>query len=689
MGFMDFKSRGFVIYGVLAAVTVLGLLLATLQSTQVERRRMATSVVLNAVLRFRAYGAAETAAMFIGSELQKGLPFHDWIVFEAGEGDATLRLSDLLARATGPALGEYPGRRVDFRVRVVREHFLVAPSMVNRGFDEREVKGYLQIEARCPEAGRIGRAVLRFPFKVASAVAPVVSKFTLFVQWAGRHGSSGKGFNICPGFIDGGHGFKDGPNPLVINGGPAPPAQGARPTIAPGFLYLGGGRIDLNIASGSIGAGEDFFFCDIGNTARRPVAYISRNPAPFLRMAIPSPEDSAPRQRWSILHTPHGFYTADCSALGRGLDSEEAYWAWFSSGKSPLASMLRLFGTAEKRSPAKVFGEVYARFCILSALGVDVDQGTADEEARGMAGNDIDAIAAVLPMATKEMFDTRAFGEEPVKPFRAIPKTVKNLNDSSNPAYSPVRINTQIMNYSSIFGDYEEYSRHMSRIVEGYPYRGLLDGMSYQPSLPVWPQEPDPGNFFELRRPDSEGSYFAGSLQTIDIDHLISKVQRTVADQSAFEAAFFRSGELHLGCVVLVSSGALIFPEDIEVREGGLIITRGDIRIRGVVCSSEIPLTLVSLGGSVFFEAGRPTHAGLVALGEGCRVAPFQRGHGSSMQVDIKGHVATSTLNPDEWSCGGGIEYDPRYDPVGPGSGVNLCLRLSGAWDEVELGGER
>lgn len=681
--------RGVVIYGVLAAITVLGLLLATLQSSQVERRRMASSVVTNAVLRFRALGAAETAAVMIGAELKKGRPFHDWIVFEAGEGDAGPRLAKLLSRVAEVSAGNDQTFTTDLRVRVAREHFLVAPSMVNRGFDEREVKGYLQIEARCGKSGRTGRAVLRLPFKVASVVAPVVSKFSLFVPWAARHGSVGSGFNVCPNFIDGSPGFRSEPQPLVVYGGPVPPSQGGHPMTAPGFVYLGGGRIDLNVAAGSLGAGEDFFFCDIGNTARRPVSYISRNPPPFLRMAIPGPEGSGLRQRWSVLHTLHGFYTADRSASAIGLETEEAYWSWFSRGGTSRASMLRLFGSVEKRSPAEIFGEVYGRFCILSALGVDIDQGTADEDARGTAGNDVDAIAGILPMSSREEYENRALRDDPAKPFRSFPPTLRNLNDSSNPEYSQIRVDTQMICFASIFGEFEEYARHMSRVVEGYSYRGLLGCMAYPAALPAWPPGPDPGNSFELKRPGSEGPYFAGSLQTIDLSHVVSKVQKTVPDQAGFEGAFIRDGDLRLGCVALVKSGNLALPEDLEIRSGGMVIVRGDIRVRGLISSSETPLTLVSLGGSILFEAGRPTHAGLVALAEGGRVAPFQRGPASSMPAEIKGHVASSTLNPAEWSCGGGIEYDPRHDPVGRASGENLCFKLSGGWDEVELGGER
>jgi len=715
------SERGVVLYGVMAAVAAVTILLVALNQSILGERRIARRLVEKSRLRQEALGIADLVISLLRQECTlKGSLGRT--VMDSREPVELGHLIQPRVREIFDSMGRSPwssgtakAPEISLSLTAQRLHYLVDPSITGLGFDSGECRGRFNVSVRVSRGWYSSEVRVRVPYTVASILAPVVSKFTLFAARAGESAGKGEGYNILPITIDGTPDRGD-TAPLVLVNYPdlnlSPPSQGNSQAQEPGaggkgFVYLGGGPVELNIASGSSGNGEDFLFYDTGVTAMRPFYMTASDRPASLTGTFAAGREGSPVQSWHLLHKIHGFFTSDSTALRRGLEGESAYYEYFRDRTSePLkgagASVLHLFGTNDRRTPTRVYGNVKARFGILSAIGVDIDAGLSDEESRGGTFNDVDGLSLFLPMASEKTF-SRALGQNPSYPFRRPPEWIKNGNQPGHPVYGTIFIDTEASLPGNLFRDFREYSRYMSRIME-MPYQCLVAFMTYSRIFPPWrdagfslhgkaPWYPDKqgaqtgpfpaeltetGSFCELPGRPSEGPggpYYSGNLRSLSLDWIERKVQITYPSQKEFFKAHLRGDTLTLGAVIRVQ-GPLYFSSDLEVMSGGMVIAENDIRLPGVICRSEQPVTFVSLRGNLVLLPGKTIQAGMAALGSSARLE-LERRAGSG-PLDIQGHLAVTVLDPSVASRGGRISYDPRFDPTCSGAEKALVAAVTG-----------
>jgi hypothetical protein len=385
---------------------------------------------------------------------------------------------------------------------------------------------------------------------------------------------------------------------------------------------------------------------------------VPHNPTPF-----------APAQAWFILHSFHGFYSSDKSVYESGMQRSPEYSFYFKNFKLPgrtgaESSWLRLFGSIENTlSPTLVYGNVYSRMAMMSALGIDVDSTQDDEKAQGITGRDIDALVVTLPMSGTGHFQN-ALKQVPQFPFRPFPEIIKNRNDSKNEKYKNIYINSHEINYFSIFNTFDVYKNYMSRIFE-IPYNCMLDFMNYSNEIK---------NDFQARllesvtltvkSDDTRGVYFSGSLENAKAEGILKKVQITYKDEKDFLKNHIVKGDLDLGCCVYIKQGSLNLPHNLKVISGGAIICNENIYIKGIKNSSDLGLSLVSLKGDFIIHTfSGPVDAGLCTLSKNGRILSSGR-QTRKEKLRIKGHLAVSMLDPYEFSKGAYIEYDHKFNPL-------------------------
>ncbi|PKK90402.1 MAG: hypothetical protein CVV64_08540 [Candidatus Wallbacteria bacterium HGW-Wallbacteria-1] len=694
------SERGVVLYGVMAAVAAMTILLVILNQSILGERRIARRLVEKSRLRHRAWGILDTVASLLRDECVRGRPMGEAVMSFRDHLDISGLVNQSLNRIAAGSSDHSPlfdDVGVSVRVTAERLHYLVDPSSGGLGFDPEECRGRFNISVKASQNWYSCELRARVSFTVASILAPVVSKFTLFVPSAGDSAANGEGYNILPITIDGTPDRGD-VAPLVLFNYPGDAAapdgtlqsanQGSF-TSGKGFVYLGGGTVNMNIASGSGGRGEDFLFYDTGTTALRPHYMSSSERVPGLAMPFAAGKAGFPRQSWHLLHKLHGFFTSDATALHRGIESESCYYEYFRQhGNEPLkgsgSSVLHLYGSNEHRTPTRVFGNVNGRFGLLSSIGVDVDSGLSDEESRGGTYNDVDGLALFLPMASETVFE-RALTEVPSYPFRKAPEWIRNGNQPGHPEYGIIHIDTGAATIASIFGNYRAYARSMSRIIE-MPYQFMTAFMTYSRIFPPWKDSTFPlsmsdlqmTNFCEMAAPSVQGPggpYFSGNLRNVAMEWIERKVQISYGGQAEFMKTHIRGNSLNLGAVVRIR-GPLAVSSDLEVNRGGMIITDGDIRISGISNTSELPLTLISLKGNIFVNPGKTIEAGIVALGTGARLE-LERTGGSG-PINIRGHLAVTVLDPAVAGRGGSIHYEPRFDPTASTAHDMLSLAIAG-----------
>lgn len=198
--------------------------------------------------------------------------------------------------------------------------------------------------------------------KTAAALIPVLSKFNLYVEKANDPESQPAGqeapwrLNVISTNIQGNVTNPAPGKPIVLYNGKDPPTipnsldQMVR--IPRGLIYLGGGKVYLNLArgwtvSGIIGEfGEGFHLYKGGNgDGLYTVLWINNEIA--------------------IMNWDQGI-SSDISSSG-GAD----WWDFIkfseNAGHAKLNSMFRLFGTDGQRSPTLVLGEVYRSFICAKA----------------------------------------------------------------------------------------------------------------------------------------------------------------------------------------------------------------------------------------------------------------------------------------------------------------------------------
>ena len=140
------------------------------------------------------------------------------------------------------------------------------------------------------------------------------------------------------------------------------------------------------------------------------------------------------------------------------------------------------------------------------------------------------------------------------------------------------------------------------------------------------------------------------------------------------------------GVIILDQSSELVLGK-IEKVEGGILITKGAIRLKGDIARDAVappgpggePLTLVALNGDITLEAGaRNVNCQLVALNGRVKFAG---------DVEIVGGVAGKSLDLPSLAAPGNrkIRYSPDNDPLGPNG--QLLKVYYGGDDKLQVSG--
>lgn len=480
----------------------------------------------------------------------------------------------------------------------------------------------------------------RTPFKIVNLIPPVTSKFTLFVKHPERTGIANAGYNRFRNLYDGDavSGAEAHPPLVLFN----EEGLALRELTGRGFVFLGGGDpVMLQITNGSHPRfGEGFHF----EATADPRGELAGGTDPASASLLGA--FTEPGATFSVQRSFLGFYERD--EAGEGLNAEGRLRKDFAAGRTTSSSMLHLYGSAERRSPTVVVGNVQRSFALISHLAVDVDaDGKADDAVAVLPGVGWEDYPLQIPLLPNSFTSfTDPSGSIDLRPLK-----------SSDP---------ELHDFVRLFGDYAQYSTLMSRLVEE-PYNRGFDWMAgYEPGklgapavLPA-SRYPDPGTSFNLVLADG-GVHFQGDLNAFSTLRLEARAVVEVADEAELKQRFIRDGRLELGRVVRVAQGPVTLPARLEVGDGGAIIAAGSITSSGVRNRSSVPLALCSTEGDLIVDSTYPDHefAG-IALAGGLKTL-------GSDPVHIKGALAVDHLSPDELRAGGELTYDPRLDPTAPG----------------------
>jgi len=316
---------------------------------------------------------------------------------------------------------------------------------------------------------------------------------------------------------------------------------------------------------------------------------------------------------------------------------------------SDKASLLRLFGTADKPSATIVLGPLYRRYLMLRYL-------------KKISTNE----HIVMPFCSQSIFDSAdpLCSGTPSFDF----KTDAFSNNYSNYAGYMSNIFEEAYNISADHIENSGYSGmkppsvfdNLKKIKDLYN----RDGFLYIP-------ESNKGEIELLT--DNNNTLFKGNLRRIGSGEMYLKDKRVTYSVSAnLFPSFLQSNPGKIPGIVNFSGGSIVIDRPLNLREGGIISVDGDITINSAVNAVKkgAPLTLVSLGGDINIRTDSTINASLVALS-----GTVNKKEG--MSVTINGNLVVRSLDPESLFKGGGdmkITYDQKLDPTTGGSAYGCYL---------------
>lgn len=217
---------------------------------------------------------------------------------------------------------DYPG--LDLHVESSLLELSPIPSNVS---DPREKSGTLRLVAHVNYRNITKQLSTIRAFRYVNVIPPLAGRFTLFVKDARR-----ESYNNLKLTTDG---MTTGGRPLVLHNGRA------ENLLQNGWIYLGGGRVNLNLARGDKNFGEDFHL------------------PPEITRSIFFPD-----QNYALLHANTGFFqTAGVESIFSRYPKKDTF----------NCSSLRLFGCPAashgEASPTVVLGDVWRRYLQGAAIG--------------------------------------------------------------------------------------------------------------------------------------------------------------------------------------------------------------------------------------------------------------------------------------------------------------------------------
>lgn len=543
------------------------------------------------------------------------------------------------------------------------------------GVDPVERNIVLALRTTCIQGGSTTTLEEKREVRIAHLMPGILGKFTLYVRDVGTNPEA---FNAFPNDING---LPDDRSiapkclPVVLKNGGAldeGAAEGDDPENyrLRGFIYLGGGRVNLNLTSGNSEAyGEHFHFFPLRSSLLIP-GYYHLSPPEFFsasfaeedlkrvpQMSNPTPPFAA-EFAYCLKHTISGFFTTD--DFGKGLAQDGMLGV---SVPEPVqacdprlfSSVLHLFGNRTNPSPTLVLGDVHRRYADLCGILV---------EATGNGNRD--AVAAILT----EIADS--VGLETL----STPATVEAMKRADVTEGTPILLEAATLSFPDMFGSREAYRAAMSRLVTE-PYLRSFDYLYFKEPGEFHPRttlfgtgEAVPQQTFSLAfHPSVNGGadfYKDGQPGDVPLDLLADKASFRVPDMDRFRARFLDpQGRLQLNAVVLVGGKAgqtsVLNDRELTVRKGGIIIlTHGNLDVSAIRIGADPDesLTLCALNGDIQVDLSHgKIQARLIALrGKIVNKTP-------TMPLDLDGGIAVKEFPPSSFREGGRIGYDSQADP--------------------------
>lgn len=636
------RRRGIVlvVVGALVVVIAIGAFMfrqATLQQYRDAHRFTSSTIALN----LAESGLNAALERFLEASLTPGTEVHSVLLGRGYDALNGTRLElpsphlELLLEVLGPTAEVSVYAELDgFRP--------LHPSQGLRGVvgDPREKLGELKLVGEGSYRGVKRRIVASRQVRVISVVAPVVSKFTLFLRQRPEQDLNPLQYRrLDP---QAGFRFRGEPaRPLVLYNRPevVPAIEGGR--FLPlgdvfsdadpdngGLIFLGGDQPWYLQLTHGVGANLDEELFHL-----RRARYLLDSPLPQVTKEIGMTFGIYE----GILESPKfRSYRPPANYPRQGGQHPDV---------SDRVAALHLYGDVRNVSPTVVLGPVFRSYVTMRLLD-----------------------GLWYPPMSRDEFSSRPDQEVFQGRYDIYQDVMVRVTDE---AYN--------RSYDYIATNYEDLGEDGSVASNDTPFRpgptladrGLLrvqpiteeDRGYLYPS----PDQPAPGSC-RITRLEEGGELvdlFRGALADLDgavLEAMLrAKAVKRVADQGAFRREFMAGPDLDVPGVVLIEGGDLELGPT-NVRVGSMVVVQGSIDITDRVVQLEEgqPLTLVSLSGDIHIRTGAKVDAHLVAL----------RGRVSSRgPLELVGGIAAETLDLHQMIRGDEpkrITYNPALDPTSP-----------------------
>lgn len=529
--------------------------------------------------------------------------------------------------------------------------------------------GYISIEStgKYKNSSRTIKVVREI--RSGNILSPLVSKFTFHVSDAA--GGNEDRFNLIRN--DHGGNTTDGPKPFIFLNHSTPESQLEPRTIGEilsdeadpnvfttrGWIWLGGGKIRLNITSGAGSMGEIFHIYDVANSnSFRPIRFKTPPDATLDSFTEPLSlywDRLDIRERRLPYRFNHGFIIEGFHDTSSRKQTEAMYEGnilstYEKSRYGSKSSILHLYGEARKgyQSRTKVLGKVDAaviRYANLEITPLETD--------------------------VKQMFDNQR--PSPMFLLPSIPETAFDGSKRIENFFGG-KFGAPIATLGILFKTHGDYREFMSGIWE-LPYITSYNSMQdiVENTFPrIFPPKrtiltPDFGENLELKRGGL--TIFKGNVNPKGLLELIeSRTQRTYESISEFWDRHYddESSMLTLNSIVLIKNSHMLDlvlppvskPSPIVINGGGMIILeKGNLILRGVsIKNSPDALTVVlKTGNSVSVQSPLSNHVNIYAP-----EAEFS----ASSRVDLSGTISVRSFRAGIDSQGGVIRYREIQDPT-------------------------
>jgi hypothetical protein len=533
--------------------------------------------------------------------------------------------------------------------------------------------GYVTIESTGRyKSGRRTIAIKR-QISVTNILPGPMAKFTLFLANAGYNAE--KKYNIIKNDYKGM--ITDGPKPLIFYNHATPDTPSAAATgynfsdsireeanealwENRGWIWLGGGKVRLNLSSGAGDLGEIFHFYDVTKPNDfSPIRFVTKE------NALPEAFTARNKMPWDKTSTiiRSVLYNFNHSFVLEGFhdkSSRMAEKAMYEGGILSKAeeakygshsSILHLFGDARRgyQSRTKVFGNVNAAFIRFASLEVTPQEPDVEDIFKAFAPPPLYLLKSITESNYHNSVDIKEMGNR--------------------------EVGGPLLKTGMLFKSYAEYSQLMSKIVE-QPYVNSYNSMQevyskannryFPPANTILEAEAD--SPIQLK---SDKHLFFNGVPSINnaVTLLASRTHIQVDTIAQFWDQFINeNGQLDLNAVVTIKNPENLdlflppshLPQPLKVAGGGVIILeQGNLALRGVLLTSPNEALTIALkaGTSVYFANTLPNHLNIIA-------PEAELAYGQ--KLTLFGNLCVKSIYVDKRFQGGNLFYRPETDPISP-----------------------